>query len=81
MTLTKAIETPEEKKLHRATDRALKKFRLAKQPAWDRLQKALPLAWRQYDRDIAPFEQACDREIAKASRAYTKATQNKGGAK
>jgi len=73
------IETPEERKLHRATDRALHKFYLTREPAWNKLQKALRAAWRQYDKDIAPFEKVCDREIARASRAYTKATQNKGG--
>lgn len=79
MKLTKAIETPAAKTLHRATDRALKKFRLGQQPAWDKLYKALRAAWRQYEKEVDPIEQICNREIAKASRAYTKATQNKRG--
>lgn len=72
-------ETKEEKALHKATDRALKKFNKAKTPFWNKCYRARALAWRQYEKDIAPLEKTCDREIARASRAYTRATQNKGG--
>ncbi|GAI36639.1 unnamed protein product [marine sediment metagenome] len=75
----KPEETKEEKALHKATDRALKKFNKAKHPFWNKCYKALTRAWREYEKDIAPLEKTCDREIARASRAYTRATQNKGG--
>ena len=75
MTPEQTTETPEERKLHATTDLALKKYREDCQPAWDRLQKALRAAWRQYDRDVAPFEKACNRKIARASLAYTRAIQ------
>jgi len=75
MTAQHITETPEERKLHATTDLALNKYRDACKPAWDRLQKALRAAWRQYDRDVSPFEKACERTIARASRAYTKATR------
>lgn len=81
MTLKRVRETPEERKLHSATDRALHRFHLLQEPAWNKLQKALRTAWRQYDKDIAPFEKTCDRKITRASQAYTKATQNKGDQK
>jgi len=71
-------EEPEERKLHKATSRALEKYREACKPAWDRLQKALRAAWRQYDKEVVGFQKTCDREIARASRVYTKATQNSG---
>ena len=68
-------ETKEEKALHRATDKALKKYNDAIAPYWHKCRKTIAAAWRQYERDAAPFEQACDREIARASRAYIRATQ------
>jgi hypothetical protein len=75
MTTQQTPETPEERKLHVTTDLALRKYREDCQPAWDKLQRALRAAWRQYDREVAPFEKACDRKIARANRAYTRATQ------
>lgn len=81
MKLTRPTQTPQEDKLHRATDHALKKFNEAKTPFWNKCYRARALVWRQYEKDIAPLEKICDREIARASRAYTRATQNKEGEK
>jgi len=79
--LTKVIETPAEKKLHRATDRALREFNKAKTPYYNKCYRARMAAWNQYEKDIAPLERTCNRRIARASRAYTRATQNEGGLK
>jgi len=79
MTIGKAAQSPEETNLHRATDRALDQFDRAKVQAWDKLQKALDAAFRQYDRDIAPFERACNRRIARANRDYTREIKKIGG--
>jgi len=75
--MEKHIPTKAEKRLNSATTRALKKFGDAKKSYWDKCYKARMSAWKEYERSIAPFEQTCHREIVRASRAYTRATEKK----
>lgn len=75
MKLTRVIkETEVEIALHRATDKALKKFNKAKQPHWNICLQTIACAWKEYEKAIAPLEQTCNNEIARASRRYTKET-------
>jgi len=78
MTLEEANEARATETLNQATAEALKEFNDAKAPCWDKCYKAQRRAWREYEKDIAPLEIICHTKIASASRAYSKATENRG---
>ena len=70
-------DTAEEKTYYKAVIKALEKFNEAERPFWIKFQRAIARAWGEYEKDIAPFEKVCDRELTRAARAFVGATKNK----